>query len=114
MTRSPADVLDHHLKALNAGDLDELVADYAPDAVLITSGAVATGHEEIRATFASIGENLPGAVFTTSTVTEANGVILLEWTLEADAVTASDGIDTVVVVDGLITAQTARFTPVPR
>jgi len=33
---STQEVLDHHLKCLAAGDLEGIVADYAPDVVLIT------------------------------------------------------------------------------
>ena len=34
MTRTPEEVFSHHAQALGAGDLDEIVADYADDAVL--------------------------------------------------------------------------------
>ena len=34
MTRTPEEVFAHHVKALGAGDLDEIVADYADDARL--------------------------------------------------------------------------------
>jgi ketosteroid isomerase-like protein len=34
---STQEVLDRHLKRLAAGDLEGIVADYAPDVVLITS-----------------------------------------------------------------------------
>ena len=37
MTRTPEEVFAHHAQALGAGDLDEIVADYADDAVFITS-----------------------------------------------------------------------------
>jgi hypothetical protein len=33
MTRTPEEVFQHHAEALGAGDLDEIVADYADDAV---------------------------------------------------------------------------------
>ena len=35
MTRTPEEVFQHHAQALGAEDLDEIVADYADDAVLI-------------------------------------------------------------------------------
>ena len=34
MTRAPQEVFAHHGKALAAGDLDEIVADYAEDSVV--------------------------------------------------------------------------------
>ncbi|HEX2823656.1 MAG TPA: hypothetical protein VHO07_26355 [Streptosporangiaceae bacterium] len=33
MTRTPEEVFQHHAKALGAGDLDEIVADYAEDGI---------------------------------------------------------------------------------
>lgn len=118
MTRTPVDVLTDHLKALNAHDVDAILTDYALDAVLITPGAALQGHDALRQAFAGLIEQMPNCVFTEKSVTEstsgADGVILLEWALESDVATVSDGIDTVVVRDGLIVAQTARFTPRPR
>jgi hypothetical protein len=39
MTRTPEEVFQHHVQALGAGDLDEIVADYTDDAVFITRPA---------------------------------------------------------------------------
>jgi uncharacterized protein (TIGR02246 family) len=118
MTRTPADVLTDHLKALNAHDVEAILADYAPDAVLVTPGAALQGHDALRQAFGGLLEQMPNCVFTERSVTEATAgaeeVLLLEWALESDVATVSDGIDTVVVRDGLIVAQTARFTPHPR
>jgi len=36
MTRTPQEVFQHHARALGAGDLDEIVADYADDAFFIS------------------------------------------------------------------------------
>ena len=33
MTRTPEEVFAHHVQALGAGDLDEIVADYADDGI---------------------------------------------------------------------------------
>jgi ketosteroid isomerase-like protein len=43
MTRTPEEVFAHHVEALGAGDLDEIVADYTDDAVFITSRGVLRG-----------------------------------------------------------------------
>ena len=39
MARTPQEVFDHHVQALGAGDLDEIVVDYSDDAILITPPA---------------------------------------------------------------------------
>jgi ketosteroid isomerase-like protein len=36
MARTPEEVFSHHATALGAGDLDEIVADYADDALFIS------------------------------------------------------------------------------
>ncbi len=113
MSRSPREVVEHHLAALNAGDLDEIVADYAENGVFMLPGTTMTGRNGLRETFAGVLWQLPGAVFTTTSVTEAGDVVLLEWGLEAASATATDGIDTFVISEGLIRLQTARFPPVP-
>ena len=55
MTRTPEEVFQHHVDALGAGDLDEIVADYADDAILITPAGTLRGHDSIRATFVEDG-----------------------------------------------------------
>jgi uncharacterized protein (TIGR02246 family) len=48
--------------AMNAGDLDAIVALYAPDAVVMAPGTTAVaGHEAIRALFVRFGEQLQSA-----------------------------------------------------
>lgn len=46
--REPEDLTPLFLARANAGDVDGLVALYAPDAVLAAGEIVARGHEEIR------------------------------------------------------------------
>ena len=54
-------VLDHHLAALVAGDVDGLMDDYTDDSVLISNlgGGVLKGFDEIRAMFAA-GADMTG------------------------------------------------------
>jgi ketosteroid isomerase-like protein len=50
MTRTPEEVFQHHAVPLGAGDLDEIVADYADDAVFITPAGIRRGKDGIRYT----------------------------------------------------------------
>lgn len=51
--------------AINAGDIDTVVALYAPDAVVMAPGTTAVaGHEAIRALFVQLGEQLRGSGLT--------------------------------------------------
>jgi hypothetical protein len=47
---STKEVLDHHLKRLPAGDLEGIVGDYAPDAVLITPPGIFSSDGILRGT----------------------------------------------------------------
>jgi ketosteroid isomerase-like protein len=49
MTRSPEQVLKAHFDALQNGDVQALVADYADDAAIITAQGVMAGHNGIEA-----------------------------------------------------------------
>lgn len=40
MARTPQEIFQHHGAALVAGDIDEILADYTDDAVLITPWGV--------------------------------------------------------------------------
>ena len=48
MARSPQEIFKHHAEALTAGDLDEIVADYTDDAVLITPSGAVHGKDGVR------------------------------------------------------------------
>ena len=47
-TRTPQEVFAHHGKALAAGDLDEIAADYADDSVVLTAAGAARGKDGVR------------------------------------------------------------------
>lgn len=85
--RTPQEVFAHHGQALAAGDLDEIVADYADDSFVITPAGIARGKEDI---------------------------LFLEWTANSAVSRVDDGVDTFVFRDGTIWAHTVRYTPHPK
>jgi hypothetical protein len=114
MTRTPEEVFAHHGQALGAGDLDEIVADYADDAVLISPSGVARGKDGIRDVFTALLADLPNAVWDLKTQHFAGDVLFLEWTADSVINRVDDGVDTFVFRDGMIRAQTVRYTPKPK
>jgi uncharacterized protein (TIGR02246 family) len=110
MARSPQEVFAHHAQALGAGDLDEIVADYADDAVFITPAGVLRGKEGIRTAFTQLLADVPNATWDLPTQIYDGDVLFLEWTADAGATRVDDGIDTFVFHDGQITVQTVRYT----
>ena len=110
MTRTPEEVFAHHAQSLGAGDLDEIVADYADDAILITPAGTGRGKDGVRAGFAQMLADVPDAAWNLKTQIYEDDVLLLEWAADAAATRVEDGLDTFIFRDGLIRVQTVRYT----
>ncbi|WP_156689097.1 nuclear transport factor 2 family protein [Mycobacterium sp. Marseille-P9652] len=114
MARSPQEVFAHHGKALAAADLDEIVADYADDAVVITPAGAARGRDGVRGAFATLLADLPNARWNLKNQVFDRDVLFLEWAADSDLSRVDDGVDTFVFRDGMIYAQTVRYTARPK
>ena len=101
-------------KALAAGDLDEIVADYADDSVVITSAGIARGRDGVRTVFAKLLDDLPNAAWDLKTQILDGDVLFLEWAADSAVNRVDDGVDTFVFRDGMIQVQTIRYTPHPK
>jgi uncharacterized protein (TIGR02246 family) len=110
MTRTPQEVFAHHGRAIGAGDLDEIVADFADDAVVITPAGVRRGKDGIREAFRQLFADLPDAAWDTKRQIYADDVLMLEWAADAAESRADDGVDTFVFRDGQICAETVHYT----
>jgi hypothetical protein len=114
MTRTPQEVFAHHGQALVAGDLDEIVADYADDSVVITSAGVERGKDGVRKVFVKLLADLPHAAWDLKTQILDGDLLFLEWSADSAVNRVDDGVDTFVFRDGMIWAQTVRYTPQPK
>jgi ketosteroid isomerase-like protein len=110
MARTPQEVFSHHAQALGAGDLDEIVADYADDAVFITPAGIKRGKDGVRAGFTELLGDVPNAKWELPTQIYEGDILFLEWTADSSSTRVEDGIDTFVFRDGLIRVQTVRYT----
>jgi ketosteroid isomerase-like protein len=110
MARTPQEVFRHHAQALGAGDLDEIVADYADDAVFISPDGVLRGKDGVRQGFTQLLADVPDAEWTLKTEIYEGDILFLEWAAEAAATRIEDGIDTFVFRDGEIRVQTVRYS----
>src|ERR1043166_5979948 len=112
---STKDVLDHHLTSFDEGDLDGVLSDYAPDAVLFTPDGPLRGVDAIRPLFeALIAEfGKPGATFTMKQQFIEGNYAYILWTAETADNVYEVGTDTFVVREGKIVAQsfTGKITP---
>ena len=111
--RTPEAVFTHHAQALGAEDLDATLMDYAPTATLISPSGILRGKDPIRQFFAQVLQALPKAQWGVKT-TFADNVLLLEWTADSARASVSDGVETFLFENGLITLQTVHYTVVPK
>ena len=119
---STKEVLDHHLKCLAAGDLEGIVADYSPDAVLVTppgffspDGVLrgAAGAEYgFRALIREFGK--PGASFQLKQTTIEGDYAYIVWSADTPDNRFDFGSDTFVIRNGKIVAQTFAGKIIPK
>jgi ketosteroid isomerase-like protein len=113
MARTPQEIFGHHAQALIAGDLDEIVADYADDSVYITPSGRYRGPDEIRQAYAEFLAALPDAKLDVPRQIFEGDVLYLEWTAEARGVRVTDGTDTFVFGPDTIRVHTLHYSTEP-
>jgi len=104
--RSPEQVLEAHLAAFRSGNAALMACDYAKDAVLMLPGSVAQGPDQIQAAFAGFFQAAgPLNSLTITSTTVQGGAILMTYKIDSEHILVSDGVDTFVIVKGLIVLQ---------
>lgn len=115
MRLSTKDVFDHHVKSFGEGDLDAILADYSPSAIMFTPDGPLKGTDAIRPFFetllAEFGQ--PGTAFSMKVLSIEGDFAYCIWTAETADNVYELGTDTLVVRDGRIVAQSyaGRVTP---
>jgi ketosteroid isomerase-like protein len=112
-SRTPEEVYASHGAALMAEDLDALAANFAEDAVIITPAGVKHGKDGARENFTQLFADLPQAEWDMKTTLFGGEILFLEWSATSEGNSATHGVDTFVIRDGLIRAQTVRYALSP-
>jgi len=108
---SPAGMPTHFIAALNARNVDALMALYAPEATHVNAQRTTQKADEIRAFYADLLNRLPAARFALTGVSEVGPAsIQFNWTAANATDSITDGNDTIGVVDGRITYHTTTFS----
>ena len=110
MSRTPQEIFAHHASALMAGDVEEIVDDYAEDAVFITPQGVLRGKEGVRNGFTRLLADLPNAEWSVPTQIFEGDILFIEWSAVSEKTRVTDGIDTFVFEGDDIRVQTVRYT----
>ncbi len=112
---STKDVLDHHIKCFGENDLEGILSDYAPDALLFTPNGPLRGADAIRPFFRAMLAEFakPGAAISMKHQSVEGDYAYVWWTAETADNVYELGTDTTVVRDGKIVAQSfaRKITP---
>jgi len=123
---SPQAVLDHHVKAMTAGDLEAVMADYADDALLVAPHGIApgqtnvsgndvfSGKANIRKFFAVLTDKGHNSAFHQMTATfesRGNDVMLMHWVQFGGQPQQVSGTDTWIIRGGKVVAQIVAVDP---
>ena len=102
------DVFEHHLAAFAAGDIDEIVKDYAPNSVMLYGERIWHGLDGARAFFQLWIDDWipPGSRFDVIDRQATADVVYLTWTAESDNYVFEFGTDTFVIKDAKVLHQT--------
>lgn len=112
--RSAQAVLDDHLNTSLNGSVDEDVErNYAEDVTIVSNWGVEHGHDGVRRMAQLLQSQLPECTFAYTMRLVAGEVGLLEWTGDSSAGSVRDGVDSYVIRDGRIQAQTIHYTLTP-
>ncbi|TQM54647.1 nuclear transport factor 2 family protein [Humibacillus xanthopallidus] len=109
MARTPEEVFAHHGQSLGAEDLEEIIADYADDAILVVQRKVYRGKDGAREVFTQLLSDVPQAQWELDQ-TFADDVLYLEWKATGGGRKVDNGIDTFIFKDGMIHVQTVVYT----
>lgn len=108
--RSPREVIEDHLAAVLTGDPAAMVADYAPDALLVRHDASYEGTAVIAEYFTSVPRRLgSGEVQFGERRHEGEGRISVRWRIAGGPGDGTSGRDTFTVTGGLIVHQTVTL-----
>lgn len=109
------EVLDNHLMRFSDGDLNGILSDYAPMAILFTPDGPLVGVDAIRPLFEGLLAEFakPGASFELKHQSIKDDYAYILWTAETADNRYDLATDTFVVRDGRIVAQSfaARILP---
>ena len=113
---STSKVLDHHWEAFKANDLEETMADYTEESVLITPDKTYKGLQEIRENFIGAFKAFPkdSSTLKLNKSVAHKDVGYIIWEASAPTFNLSFGTDTFIIQNNKIIRQTYAGVATPR
>lgn len=100
-------VLSNHIQAFGRGDIEAIMADYAPNAVFLTPDGPLYGQAEVRALFETLLKDFPPGSSSEILQQIVEGELAhVVWSGESDRLKVSFAVDTLIVRNGKIQQQT--------
>ena len=114
--RATKEVLENHLRSFGARNLEGILTDYAPTAVLLTRDGLLKGVDAIRPLFEGLLAEFarPGASFDMKHQAIEGDYAYISWTAETADNVYELGTDTFVVRDGKIVVQSFASKTTPK
>jgi uncharacterized protein YgfB (UPF0149 family) len=112
--RTAQEVLDDHLNTSLSGDVDDDVErNYAHDVTIVSNWGIEGGHAGVRRMAQLLQSQLPDCSFAYKMRLVEGELGMLEWSATSAAGSVDDGVDSYVIRDGRIQAQTIHYTLTP-
>lgn len=109
--RSAQEVFDDHLRLAAEHRFDEDVErNVSPDCIFLERRGVFVGRPGALHLARLLEEELPAAPYVYTRRLVEGRIAFLEWTAEAPTARVRDGVDTFVIEEGWIVAQTIHYT----
>ena len=114
--KSTEEVLTHHLESFGAGNLEEILADYKENSVIITPDGVLKGMDQIEALYvALIAEfSKPGMIFELTDTKIDGPIAYITWKAETADNVYEFATDTFVIKKNKIVYQTLALVITPK
>ena len=101
-------VVEHHMRSGNAQQVEEVMHDYAANAILVAPDGVHKGKQAIRASYEQLASG-PKSTITADRKVFEGEVGYVAWTMNAGQPGAVHGTDTFIVRKGKIVVQTVTI-----
>ena len=113
--RSTREVLEDHLRKRGEDDLErDIETNYAPDVVLLSYEGVHRGHDGVRKLAEILASYVGPSDYEYDAFIAMDEYGLLRWSANGAETTVHDGVDSFVVREGLIQAQTIHYSTSPK
>jgi ketosteroid isomerase-like protein len=114
--KTTREVLENHLMCFGKGDVNGILSDYAPKAILFTSAGPLVGADSMRPLYEGLIAEFakPGSSFELKHQTIEGEYAYIIWTAETADNRYELSTDTFVVKDGKIVAQSFAAKIVPK